>query len=105
MSLILILNQSQVSQGLTTYTFTVPADGIYNIKCQAQVNESLSTGAGAGSAVDQGDGATGGLAGASQALELTLGDGQTGLGQSFRNVPANSAPGIDPTTMAESTPN
>ena len=104
MSNILILNQPQVSQGLTTFTFTIPASGIYNIKCQAQVNESLATGFGAGSGADQGLGASGGTAGASSALQTTS-NGQTGLGTAFPNVPANSASGVNPTTMAESTPN
>jgi hypothetical protein len=106
MSLILILNQSQVSQGLTTFTYTVPTGGagVYNVKCQAEVNESLATGFGAGTGADQGLGATGGFPGASQVLQ-TLSNGMTGLGTAFPNVTANAAPGVNPTTMAESTPN
>ena len=104
MSNILILNKSFVSVGLTTLTYTVPTTANYNIRVQAQVPESVATGFGAGSGADQGDGATGGKGGANQALQTTS-NGQTGLGSSFPNVPANSAPGVDPTTPAEGTPN
>ena len=104
MANILLLNKPQVNIGLDTMTHTIKDTGLYSVLVSVTVPMSLATGAGAGSGADQGDGVTGGLAGANQALQ-TLSNGQTGLGQSFPNVPANSAPGIDPTTMPESTPN
>lgn len=80
MANILILNQPQVSQGLTTYTYTVPTTGVYNVQCEARVNQSLATGFGAGSGADQGNGATGGVQGIGQGSNLSLGNGGKGLG-------------------------
>ena len=102
----LILNQNFIFTGLGTLTFTVPTTGNYNLQLQSTLPAGLQngTGAGGGTGRDQGLGASGGFAGASSALQ-SLGNGQTGLGQAFPNVPANSAPGVSQTTLPETTPN
>ncbi len=105
MATYLILNQNYVQNGLGTLTYIVPTTANYNVRVQATVPTGISTDQGAGSGRDLGLGVTGGFPGASVATEKTLGTGQTGLGTAFPNVPANSAPGVDPTTLAESTPN
>lgn len=102
----LTLNQNYIQNGLGTLTFDVVTTGNYNISCQATVPAGLQngTGAGGGTGRDKGLGAKGGFPGVSSVLQ-TLGNGQTGLGQAFPNVPANAAPGGNPTTLPETTPN
>jgi hypothetical protein len=65
------LNQNYVQRGTGTLTFVVPTTGNYNVKCQCTVPSALITGAGSGSARDNGLGANGGVAGI---------NGGTGLG-------------------------
>jgi hypothetical protein len=79
MSDILTLNKPFVSQGFDTLTYTVLADGIYNVQVQAQVTKALATGAGAGTSADAGLGALGGSQGISS-NNTTLGLGGKGLG-------------------------
>ena len=98
------LNQNYVQNGLGTLTCTIPSTGNYNVSCQCTAPQSISSNDGAGSGRDAGLGPLGGHPGAAVANELS-GAGQSGLGQSFPNVPANSAPGVNPTTMAETAPN
>lgn len=80
MSNILILNQPQVSVGLSAFTFTVPTTGLYSLLVQLQVPQALATGAGGGTARDQGLGVTGGIGGAGSGAQLGLGQGALGLG-------------------------
>jgi hypothetical protein len=108
------LDTSYYQNGLGTLTFTVPTTVSslltpvvnipFSVQCQCTVPSTTATGAGSGTGVDQGLGATGGFPGSTAALQ-TLSNGQMGLGTSFPNVPANSAPGVNPTTMPETTPN
>ena len=112
---ILQLDKNYVQLGLGTLTFTVPATVSslkvpvvaipFSVRCSVTVPCEVAPDNGAGTGRDLGFGMLGGSKGAPIALELTLGDGQTGLGSSFPNVQANSAPGIDPTLLPETTPN
>jgi hypothetical protein len=90
----LTLNQNYVQLGLGILTYNVTTAGSYNVAVQASLPTSLPTGAGSGSARDQGLGATGGFPGSAAILQ-TPGNGQTGLGTAFQN--ANS--------LAQATPN
>lgn len=80
MSNILVLNQPYVNVGLDTMTYTVATTGVYNIQVQATFPSAAATGFGAGTAVDQGLGVTGGTQGIGQGSNLSLGNGGTGLG-------------------------
>jgi len=93
----LILNQPQVSVGLSSFTFTIPTTGLYSVIVSALVPEALAPGAGAGTGADQGDGVTGGQPGAQRTTDQTLGQGQTGLGTSFPTpIPlATTIPNLD----------
>lgn len=80
MSNFLILNQSQVFNGLGTLTFSVPATGNYNVQCQITVPEAIATGDGAGSGTGLGSGVGGGGQGFTGG---DLGTGHGGVGQGF----------------------
>lgn len=76
----LLLNQSQVFNGLGTLTFTVPTTGNYNVQFQTTVPEAIRNGDGAGSGTGLGSGAGGGGEGFTGG-DLGLGHG--GVGQGF----------------------
>lgn len=80
MSNILQLNQQFINVGLDTQTITIAASGIYNVQVVATIPAALPTGAGGGSAADQGLGALGGSPGIVQGNNTTPGDGGQGLG-------------------------
>jgi hypothetical protein len=80
----LILNQSQIFNGLGTLTFIVPKSGTYSVGAQVTVPEAKPTGDGAGSGKGPGSGAGGGdVAGFARGGD-GLGDG--GVGQGFGPV-------------------
>lgn len=56
----LLLNQTQVFNGLGTLTFTVPTTGSYNVLFSTTVPEALAPGSGAGSNKGLGSGVGGG---------------------------------------------
>jgi len=60
MANILFLNQPYVSVGLSTYTFTIPSDGLYTVNFSATVPQADPTGDGAGSGQGLGSGRGGG---------------------------------------------
>ena len=76
----LILNQSQVFNGLGTLTYTVATTGNYNVQVQTTVPEAIATGSGAGSNKGLGAGTGGGGEGFTGG-DLGLGHG--GVGQGF----------------------
>jgi poly(3-hydroxybutyrate) depolymerase len=76
----LILNQSQVFNGLGTLTYTVPTTGQYNVSVQVTVPEAVATGSFAGSNQGLGSGTGGGGEGFTGG---DLGTGHGGVGQGF----------------------
>lgn len=80
MSLILELNKPQVAINLDSFTFTVPADGVYNVAFLATVPAAPAEGYGAGSGQGHGAGAGGGFVGF---IGGAFGPGFGGVGQGF----------------------
>lgn len=76
----LLVNQTQVFNGLGTLTFTVPTTGAYNVQFQTTVPEALATGDAAGSGTGLGAGTGGGGTGFTGG---DLGTGHGGVGQGF----------------------
>lgn len=76
----LVLNQSQVFNGLGTLTYTVPTTGAYNVQVQTTYQASAPTGDGAGSNTGLGSGTGGGGEGFTGG---DLGPGHGGVGQGF----------------------
>lgn len=89
----LILNQSQVFNGLGTLTFTVPATGVYNVAVQTTMPASAANGFAAGTGADQGLGVSGGSQGIGQGSNLSLGNGGQGLG--FGGTANDGASGVN----------
>lgn len=76
----LILNQSQVFNGLGTLTFTVPTTGQYNVQVQSTFPQAFIEGYAAGSNQGLGSGTGGGGEGFTGG---DLGTGHGGVGQGF----------------------
>ena len=80
MSQTLTLNKPFVFVGLDTFTYTIPAAGLYNVNFLATVYYQATEGFGAGSAADQGLGVTGGTKGDGSNAQNPLVAGNTGQG-------------------------
>lgn len=97
----LILNQSQVWNGLGTLTYVVPTTGVYNVQVQSTVPQAVIEGDGAGSGTGLGSGAGGGGTGFSAG---GAGTSHGGVGQGFgANVSGYNQPptyGSNETTTA-----
>lgn len=83
----LLLNQSQVFNGLGTLTFTVPTTGNYSVVFSTTVPRAAPVGDGAGSGTGLGSGAGGGDA--TGFAKGGNGTGQGGVGQGFGAVANN----------------
>ncbi len=96
----LILNQTQVWNGLGTLSYTVPTTGNYHVQYQVTFPEALAQGSGAGSNKGLGAGTGGGAQG------FVLGDrgaGYGGVGQGFGTGNNYQQPPAAPSNQTEGT--
>ncbi len=94
MSNTLILNKPFVSTGLTAVTLTIPSTGLYSVKVQVFVPQSVDVGSGSGTGQDGGLGMKGGFPGDGVNAQLGTGQGHTGLGCSGTNTDGAVVPPV-----------
>ena len=87
----LILDKNFVFNGLGTLTHDVLSSQVFTVQIQSTLQSTPPTGAGSGTARDQGIGVTGGFGGAGSGAQLGLGSGAKGLGFGDSGVSDNAS--------------